>query len=193
MSLVWRLTKLVTGDRQLEFPTEGVGLVQLNGVLLAITKGDPKSLIVLDLDGTNMVMKTELGRQCLMDVVAVVLHFNRQRKGFTFCILSGTNVRSLHDLVQCTSGQPPKEILLTLLTPEHILDVLQELFEWSNLTEQVQIYDERKEELTFVVNVLGRVPLCMELLVHALGDSGKNLLEWRIGRDSAPVMLNRMR
>jgi hypothetical protein len=126
------------------------------------------------LDETNMAMKTDQGVEYLMDVVAAVRHFNKQRKGFVFCILSGTNVRSLHDLVQQSSGQPPKEILLPLLTSEHILDVLQDMFERSNPTEQVQISDERKEELTFVVNVLGGVPRYVELLVYALGDTGNH-------------------
>ena len=173
MSLAWRLTKIVTGDQTLQFPTKGDGLEQLNGVLLEITKGNPESLTVINFDETNMVMKTDQGEGYLMDVVAAVRHFNRQRKGFLFCILSGTNVRSLHDLVQHTSRQPPKEIRLPLLTPEHIFDVLQDFLGRSNPTEQVQISEERKEELTFVVNVLGGVPRYVELLVYALGDTGK--------------------
>eukprot|EP00978_Attheya_sp_CCMP212_P048403 scaffold515941_cov157-Attheya_sp.AAC.1 len=62
------------------------------------------------------------GQQYLLSILADVQAFNRLQKGFVFCIMSGTNVRDLHDVLRVASnGIAPLEIPLPLLRDVHVL------------------------------------------------------------------------
>ena len=81
----------------------------LREVLSTLTKGKKESLIVVNFDETNKVLEMEgTGKTYLMNLLAAVADFNAHQEGFVFCIMSGTNVRDLHDTLKAAShGSPP--------------------------------------------------------------------------------------
>ena len=128
-------------------------------------------MVVINFDETNMLMRSKEGQLYLSQVLAAAQEFNKQRKGFIFCIMSGTNVRPLHDLLLASSGgKAPKQIPLPLLKPHHVVQVLKDLFERSSPDEKVDFSQVCKRDLDFVAQVLGGVPRYIELLVYSLGE-----------------------
>ena len=169
MSLAHRLTEIITKEAH-RFP-DGRGYDQLYRVLCAITGGNPDAMVVINFDETNMVMAFDQGRNYLRQVLAAVQEFNRERKGFIFCTLSGTNVRPLHDLLKASSGgKAPKEIPLPLLQEDHVYEVLKDLLDRSNPDKKVEVSQGCIEELDFVAQVLGGVPRYIEMLIYSLGE-----------------------
>ena len=128
-------------------------------------------MVVIYFDETNTVMAFDQGRHYLRQVLAAVQQFNRRRKGFIFCTLSGTNIRPLHDLLKASSGgMAPKEIPLPLLQKDHVYQVLKDLWDRSKPDEEVNISQNASKKLDFVADVLGGVPRYIEMLVYSLGE-----------------------
>ena len=169
MSLAYRLTKIITGSTH-RFPLKN-GSEQLDRVLCQLTKEHPNLIVVINFDKTNMIMRSQGGCDYLNKVLRIVHHFNAQRKGYIFCIMSGTNVRPLHDLLMTSSGgYTPKEIPLPLLHSSHVLEVIKDLLGCCIPDKNIEISQECTAELDFVAQVLGGVPRYIELLVYGLGE-----------------------
>lgn len=107
------------------------------------------------------------GSQYLRDVLVAVLEINKKRKGFVFCILSGTNVRPLHHLLFTTKA--PKEIPLPPLEIRHMNDVLFDFAHRDQASDHLS--DHVSDGLQFVLKVLGGVPSYIEMLVYCLGEN----------------------
>jgi hypothetical protein len=128
-------------------------------------------MVVVNFDETDMLMKSPKGQLYLSFVLAAVQRFNKLHQGLIFCVMSGTNVRPLHDHLMASSrGKPPKEIPLPLLQSNHVHQVLRDLFVRSNPNNNVKSSESCKSDLEFVAQVLGGVPRYIELLVYSLGE-----------------------
>ena len=147
---------------------------KLREVLLKLTKSIKESLIVVNFDETNKVLEMgETGKTYLMNLLATVADFNALQKGFVFCIMSGTNVRDLHDTLKAASqGNAPLEIPLPLLSNEHMVEILEDLANRANKSSaQSNVTVKKESELNFVVTALGGVPRYVEALAFRLGAS----------------------
>jgi hypothetical protein len=140
----------------------------LKDVVGAITGRDSSALIVLNLDETNAVMEEEKGSAYLKGILSHIRQINTMDIGFVFVILSGTNVRRLHDLMVQTSAVAPVEIPLPLLTDSHVEEILQNLVRCTASMQPGGL----GEELKFAVQVLGGVPRYVEMLAFCLGNNG---------------------
>ena len=153
----------VAKNKNVGFP-KVEGTDQLQSVVHRITGEKREALVVINIDETNKLMEHASGSEYLRQVLAAVLEINKKRKGFVFCILSGTNVRPLHDLLFASSGKAPKEIPLPLLEVQHMNDVL------FDLAHRGQAPDHGSDALQFVLEVLGGVPRYIEMLAYCLGE-----------------------
>jgi len=109
-------------------------------------------------------MSSEEGIQYLRSILAALMGVNRDRVGFVFATLSGTNARPLHDLLrESSSGVAPKEIPLPLLEVNHMQEVL------LDLQQRQQCGRSLGQQLDFVLEVLGGVPRYLEMLAFLLG------------------------
>jgi hypothetical protein len=125
------------------------GSVLLPRVVRLITGGDKKAFVVVHFDETNIVMREKAGRQYLQTALGLLRSSNRnERAGFLYCILSGTNVVPLHELLVSENNFAPLDIALPLLAPEHVRDVV-----W-DLVERGRSGGDLGEQLEFVVQVL---------------------------------------
>lgn len=170
MSLARRIVKqcMKSTKTTTSIPLKGTGdgLDQLRSVISRITGGDLNALVVINIDETNILMKHSSGQDYLFNVLAAVSAINAERKsGFLFCIMSGTNVSHLHDLLRSSSSLAPKEIPLPLLESQHVIDILNDMS--VRLCQKPLIESKR---LNFVVEVLGGVPRYIEMLVYCLGE-----------------------
>jgi hypothetical protein len=119
---------------------------------------------VIHFDETNVVMRREEGKSYLDKILAAIRGVNRDSKlGFLYCILSGTNARSLHDLLQTATCAAPLEVSLPLLEAHHVREVLCDLVERGSKEKSLG------RDLDFVIDVLDGVPRYVEMLVFALG------------------------
>jgi hypothetical protein len=143
------------------------GHVLLPLVLSHLTGGDASSMVVINIDETNMLMGRSKGEEYLKSVVSCVCNFNQRSKGFVLLILSGTNVVPLHQLVTMASGAPPVEIMLPLLEASHMREVL------SDLAQRIGAAETISQEMDFVFEVLGGVPRYVELLAFELDRDGE--------------------
>mmetsp|Transcript_45428 Transcript_45428/g.110442 ORF Transcript_45428/g.110442 Transcript_45428/m.110442 type:complete len:811 (-) Transcript_45428:427-2859(-) len=175
MSLAYRLTQCV--DKSTEYPNRSDGMGHLCSVLRTLTKGNEESMVVINFDETNYLLQNTEGRGYLLKVLAGISQFNKQRLGFIFCIMSGTWVRDLHDLlVQSSGGESPREIPLPLLSSENTEAILKNFLTRSkaqNFTSSDEISSENKMYLDYVLSVLGGIPRYIELFIFALGNLGK--------------------
>ena len=162
-SLALRLMRACGADPAWDQLPEGrILLPQVVGHLTSYTK---ESLVVVNLDETNVLMRHDDGERYLSYVLSVVREINRGRDvGFVYLILSGTNVRPLHDAIQkSSSGVAPKEIPLPLLEVNHMQEVL------LDLQQRQQCGRSLGQQLDFVLEVLGGVPRYLEMLAFLLG------------------------
>lgn len=143
------------------------GEVLLPLVLEKLTGGVKESLVVINLDETNELPGGERGKTFLKAVLKAVLSFNRKKIGYVFVILSGTNVRDLHDAIQSASGSSPVEIPLPLLKEAHMQEVLLHLGREESSSGGSNA--SFPSELSFVLQVLGGVPRYLEVLAFLLG------------------------
>jgi hypothetical protein len=137
----------------------------LKDVVSKISGGDGEALIVLNLDETN-TLESDISQEYLKGILAHIQKINKLKIGFVFVILSGTNVRKLHDLMVQTSAVAPLEIPLPLLTKMQVQDILKNLA-IRTANEQPKI----GPELDFAVQVLGGVPRYVEMLAFCLGSN----------------------
>jgi hypothetical protein len=153
-------------------PDGNILLPQVIGHLTSFTK---ESLVVVNLDETNVLMRTQGGEEYLTYVLGAVCEINRgQNVGFVYLILSGTNVRRLHDAIQeSSSGVAPKEIPLPLLEVNHMQEVL------LDLQQRQQGAQSLGQKLDFVLEVLGGVPRYLEMLAFLLGQQGEHFTHAR--------------
>ena len=144
---------------------------KLQDVLLGLTKGSKDCLIVVNFDETNIMLKMGgAGNTYLMQILSAIQKFNDLQQGFVFPIMSGTNVRDLHDVLKAASdGNAPLEIPLPLLKDENMVDVLEDLSNRCAGESTVQANGEVGEGLKFVLSVLGGVPRYIEVLAFLLG------------------------
>lgn len=167
-SFSYRLLKCLTkGTKEKQVSFEHAPALQ--EVLSGLTKGKKESLIVVNFDETNKVLEMAPGKTYLMNLLAAVANFNARQEGFVFCIMSGTNVRDLHNTLKAAShGNAPLEIPLPLLSNEHMVEILEDLANRANKSSaQSNLTDEK--ELKFVVTALGGVPRYVEALAFRLG------------------------
>ena len=124
-SFAYRLMGCLTEGKGKYIPFEGAP--KLNDLLMRLAKGKKTSLIIVNFDETNMLLKTkEEGMQYLLRVLAGILAFNKRQGGFIFCIMSGTNVRDLHNVLKtASSGNAPLEIPLPLLGIGHMTEIVE--------------------------------------------------------------------
>lgn len=63
-----------------------------------------------------------------MFILASVQAFNKRQVGFLFCIMSGTSVRGLHDVLNASRREiAPFDIPLPLLGVDHMTEILLDL------------------------------------------------------------------
>lgn len=172
-SLAFRLMRACDADPEWrKLPDGDVLLPQVIGYLTSHTK---ESLVVINLDETNVLMRHDDGERYLSYVLSVVREINRGRDvGFVYLILSGTNVRPLHDAIQkSSSGVAPKEIPLPLLEVNHMQEVL------LDLQKRQQGGRSLGQQLDFVLEVLGGVPRYLEMLAFLLGQQEEHFTHAR--------------
>lgn len=143
----------------------------LRAVLEHVGGGSKESFIVVNLDETNVVMDFDLGKQYFSWILTAFRTFNARGKGFVYCILSGTNVQPLHELLQTTSSKAPLEIPLPLLEPHHVREVIWDLANRKKKKKKTgkKVPESLGSRLDFVIEVLGGVPRYVEVLVFLLG------------------------
>jgi hypothetical protein len=146
-----------------ELPT---GRVLLPQVIKHLTDSKKESLVVINLDETNVLLANPKGVQYLKNMLLAVREVNRLQIGFVYIILSGTNVRKLHDAMQTASNTAPMEIPLPLLEVHHMQEVLLDL---GNRGAGGGVAKSLGKELEFVLQVLGGVPRYVEMLAFLLG------------------------
>uniref|UniRef100_A0A7S2XUH1 Crinkler (CRN) family protein n=1 Tax=Attheya septentrionalis TaxID=420275 RepID=A0A7S2XUH1_9STRA len=163
VSFASRLTSCLT--------TKARAVPNLHNLLLRLTGGVRSSLVVINFDETNMLLKHTKGTDYLLAVLAAVQAFNREHKGFVFCIMSGTNVHELHEVLKVSSnGQAPLEIPLPLLQHDHVLEILMDLASrCSDDGDSATVGDH----VSYVLDILGGVPRYIEVLVFLLGMNNK--------------------
>ncbi len=151
-------------------------VVLLRGVIRRIADGDKNAFVRIHFDETNVVMRYEDGRRYLVNMLGKIREINESRTlGFLYCILSGTNARSLHDLLRTASCVAPLEVPLPLLECHHVREVLCDLAERGSNKESLG------KDLDFFINVLDGVPRYIEMLVFVLGCHGNEKV-FRHGR-----------
>ena len=100
-SFAYRLTNCLTKDKYVQFEKAPA----LEEFLLRLTKGKKESLVVVNFDETNRLLEYRSeGKEYLMKILSSVQAFNKKQVGFLFCIMSGTNVGDLHNVLKYTSG-----------------------------------------------------------------------------------------
>jgi hypothetical protein len=105
----------------------------------------------------------------LKDVVSALMEVNRRQIGFVFTIFSGTNARSLHNLLkESSSGTPPAEIPLPLLEVSHMREVLLDLASRGGGGGVTRL----DAQLEFMLQVVGGVPRYVEILAFLFGENG---------------------
>jgi hypothetical protein len=175
-SFSYRLLKCLTKNAKMKDVTfEEAPL--LEDLLTSLTNSVKESLIVVNIDETNRIFEQKDGKSYLIKVLSAVEQFNTLQKGFVFCIMSGTNVRDLHDTLKAASyGQPPEEIPLPLLSNDHVKEIMEDLVYRVNKASR-----GRKAKvgpgLQFVLKVLGGVPRYVEALVFCLGKNETNIFD----------------
>ena len=189
MSLAHRLTEAV--DKTVKFPKRHDGARQLDSVLRALTKEQQESLVVINFDETNFLVKGDQSmHDYLVKIVGFIREFNKIKVGFVFCIFSGTWALKLHQLLKTSSGgYPPMEIPLPLLSTDHVVEIVTDFLVRSrrqysrgtaNDGEQGNLISPQNMVfLGFVLKVLGGIPRYIEMLVYALGQPmNGNVFSW---------------
>jgi hypothetical protein len=143
----------------------------LDNLLLQLTKAKCQSLVVINFDETNMLLQHgDQGKQYLLAVLAAVQAFSNRRQGFVLCIMSGTNVRDLHDVLKVLAGgTAPLEIPLPLLCVTHMKEILVDLAGRCAASPSTTTTTTVGEDLEFPLKVLGGVPRYIEVMVFLLG------------------------
>jgi len=169
---------VVYAKSQKTFPLEWdklpTGSLLVEAVIKQITGSKKEAMIVVNLDETNVLLSHTDGVQYLKGVLGVVKEFNRKGFGFVYVILSGTNVKTLNEMLRdSSSGTHPVEIPLPLLEDHHVNEVLYDLARRSCGKEMQK---KSSQALDFVIGVLGGVPRYVEMLVFLIGSNGKDFL-----------------
>ena len=104
------------------------GFQLLCEVVSLITENNAERMTIVNLDETNR-LEGENGRMYLQGVLGATKKVNalKNKVGFLYVILSGTNVRDLHNSCTVSSGSAPEEIALPLLEVHHVKEVLWDL------------------------------------------------------------------